>query len=62
MDIQKELEGTVEKQKEAVEKLNQLRQEFQQQEQQLLQEILRLDGEARGFNRLINNGNKDKGK
>jgi len=56
MEIQKELKETVAKQKEAVEKLNQLRRQFQQQEQQLLQEVLRLDGEIRVLNRL--NGDK----
>ena len=60
MEIQQELKETVAKQKEAVEKLNQLRQQFQQQEQQLLQEILRLDGEARFIKRHSDKGKKGK--
>lgn len=58
MDIETELKNTVAKQKEAIEKLNQLRQQFQQDEQNLLQEILRLDGEVRLLQRLGSNGDK----
>ena len=60
MDIEQELESTVAKQKEAVERLNNLRQQCQQEEQTLLQEILRLDGEARLLKRLSDNGKKGK--
>ncbi len=58
MDIAKELETTKQKQQKAVIELNQLRQSFQQREQALLQEILRLDGEARLLERLSKDGDK----
>jgi len=58
MDITKELQEVKTRQKETVERLNQLRQQFQQQEQQLLQEALRLDGEVRLLTRMGENGDK----
>jgi len=60
MDAQKELAKAKKKQVETVGQLNKLRQQFEQQEQQLLQEILRLDGEARMLNRLSDNGKQSK--
>lgn len=60
MDITKELTESKKKQAEAVDQLNKLRQQFQQQEQALLQEILRTDGEVRLLQRLSDNGNKGK--
>lgn len=58
MDAQKELIETKERQRQAVEQLNNLRQQFQQQEQALLQEILRTDGEIRLLQRLSKDGDK----
>jgi hypothetical protein len=61
LDIVKERELIKDKQQKAVSQLNQLRQQFQQQEQNLLQEILRLDGEARLLNRLDGNSEAARG-
>jgi len=58
MDVTKELAEAKKRQQANAEKLNELRQQFQQQEQALLQEILRTDGEIRLLNKL----NGDKGK
>ncbi len=61
MDIANELTEVRKKQQEAVTQLNQARQQFQQDEQARLQEILRLDGEIRLLQRLSDNGDKPKG-
>ena len=58
MDITKELKETVERRAEALERLNQLK----AQEQEVLQEILRIDGEVRLLQRLSKDGNKPEGK
>jgi len=58
MDAQKELAEAKKKQVDTVDQLNNLRQNFQQQEQALLQEILRLDGEARLLQRMSKDGDK----
>ena len=48
MDTKQELKETQAKQRELVEKVNQMEQE----KQQILQELLRLDGEIRLLNRM----------
>jgi hypothetical protein len=58
MDITQELKEAVERRAKAVERLNQIKAD----EQETLQEILRLDGEVRGFTRLSKNGDKPKEK
>ena len=57
MDITKELKETVERRAEAVERLNRIK----AQEQETLQELLRIDGEVRLLQRLSKNGD-NKGK
>ena len=51
MDTKEELEGVKAKQQEAVNRLNAIRQE----EQDLLRELFRLEGEERAFERLGDN-------
>ena len=58
MDITKELKEAVEHRAEVVEQLNQIKSE----EQQILQELLRLDGEVRLLERLSKDGDKPKEK
>jgi len=58
MDITKELKEAVERRAEAVERLNQIK----AQEQETLQELLRIDGEVRLLQRLSKDGGKPQGK
>ena len=56
MDITKELEATKQRRGQTVERLNQVKSE----EQQILQELLRIDGEVRLLERLSKDGDKPK--
>jgi hypothetical protein len=56
MDITKELKDTIERRARTLDRLNQLKAE----EQQVLHELLRLDGEIRFAERLSRNGEKPK--
>lgn len=56
MDITKELKEAIERRAAAVEQLNQLK----AQEQETLQELLRMDGEVRLLSRLSKDGDKPK--
>lgn len=58
MDITKELKEAVERRGEAIQRLNQAK----AQEQEVLQEILRIDGEVRLLQRLSKDGDKPEGK
>ena len=58
MDIAQKQKEIRERQEKAVAELNRIRQEFQRKEQELLQEILRLDGAARLARELGNDGDK----
>ena len=58
MDIAQKQKEIRERQEKAVAELNRIRQEFQRKEQELLQEILRLDGAARLARELGSDGDK----
>lgn len=55
MDIKSELKEAGEKRAQLLQQLNQLK----QQEQEVIQELLRIDGEVRLLQRLSKNGDKD---
>ena len=54
MDISQELKAATERRAETVNRLNELK----RQEQDILQELLRIDGEVRLLQRLSKNGTK----
>ena len=56
MELKEELESTRKRQQDIVKQINQL----EEQKQQLLQEVLRLDGEIRLLARLSKDGDKGK--